>query len=107
MIIVYLHYSRLPLNKQLNCAALYGHTGEVVRLLGRGANPNWRNECGATAVHWACDNDDHQTLAVLVNSKHANLNIMDEDKDTPLHYACRGGSFECVRVLLGADCDSG
>ena len=107
MVIVYLHYSHLPLNEQVWWAAREGPTEEVVRLLGEGADPNWQNEYGGrTALHWACYNNHHQTLTILINSN-ANINIKDSNKDTPLHYACSNGSFECVPLLVVAGCDSG
>ena len=80
MIIVYLHYSHLPLNEQLNWAAYEGRTEEVVRLLGRGADPNWQKG-GWSALHWACYNNHPQMLTVLINSN-ANINIKDSDKYT-------------------------
>ena len=107
MVIVYLHYSHLPLKEQVYYAAHGGHTEEVVRLLGRGADPNWQDVFGRTALHRACANNHHQMLTILVNSKHTNINIKDRYKNTPLHKACRYGYLECVRVLLGANCDSG
>ena len=107
MVIVYLHYSDHPLNEQLYYAALEGRTEEVVRLLGRGADPNWQDGYERTAVHMACYKNHHQTLSVMINSNNTNINIKNRDNDTPLHDACRYGSFECVRVLLGAGCDSG
>ena len=106
MVIVYLHYSHQPLNQQVYYAARYGHTEEVVRLLGEGADPNWQDVSGWTALHWACIYNRHQILTVLINSK-ANINIKDSDKDTPLHKASSRGSFECVPLLFGANCDSG
>ena len=107
MVIVYLHYSHHPLNEQLHYAAYEGYTEELVRLLGEGANPNWQDGYGWTALHVACITNHHQILTILVNSKQANINIKDRDKDTPLHLACRNGSFECVPLLFGANCDSG
>ena len=106
MIIVFLQYSDRPLNEQVYCAAREGHNEEVVRLLGEGADPNWQNEDGWTAVHAACAYNDHQMLTVLI-SKHANVNTKDRYKDTPLHWACRGGSLECVPPLVVAGCHSG
>ena len=106
MVIVYLHYSHDPPNEQVYWAACEGHTAEVVRLLGEGADPNWQNGIGWTALHVACIDNRHQILTVLINSK-ANINIKDRNKDTPLHWACRDGSLECVHLLFGAGCDSG
>ena len=107
MVIVYLHYSHLPLNEQVHYAAYNGSTEEVVRLLGEGAKPNWQDEDGWTALHLACIYNRHQMLTILINSEQANINIKDSDKDTPLHKACRGGSFECLPILFVAGCDSG
>ena len=106
MIIVYLHYSDYPLNELLWLAARDGRTEEVIRLLGEGADPNWQNEYGSTALHWACINNLHHALSVLINSN-ANINIKDGEKNTPLHFACRYGSFECVPLLVVAGCLSG
>ena len=63
-------------------AAYEGHTEEVVRLLGEGANPNWQNVSGRTAVHVACIYNRHQTLTVLVSNSNANINIKERHKDT-------------------------
>ena len=104
---MYLHYSLLPLNKQVYWAAYEGHTEEVVRLLGRGADPNWQDVNGWTALHVACINNHHQMLTVMINSKHANINIKGRYKNTPLHKACGNGSIECVPLLVSAGCDSG
>ena len=104
VIIVYLHYSHCPLNEQVYWAAYNGHTEEVVRLSGEGADPNWQSASGWTALHRACANNRHQILSVLVNSN-ANINIKSEDKNTPLHIACEEGYFECVSLLLGAALD--
>ena len=100
------HYSLLPLDQQLTTVVLFGRTEEVVRLLGEGAEPNWQNVHGRTALHEACINNDPPTLSVLVNSN-ANIKIKDKDKETPLHIACEEGYFECVSLLLGAGCHSG
>ena len=107
MVIVYLHYSDRPLNEQVYWAARDGHTAEVVRLLGEGANPNWQtDETGWTALHVACIYNHHQVLPVMI-TKHANINIKNRHKNTPLHIACWYGSFECVHLLVVAGCHPG
>ena len=87
MVIVYLHYSDRPRNEQVYYAAFEVHTEEVVRLLGEGADPNWQNVDGLTALHWACIKNHHPILSILISSN-ANINIKDSHKNTPLHYAC-------------------
>ena len=89
---MYLHYSDGTLNRQVYCAA-HGHTEEVVRLLGEGADPNWQDKHGWTAVHLACINNHPRTLSVLVNSN-SNINIKGEDKDTPLHIATQVSMYD-------------
>ena len=106
MIIVYLHYSHRPLNDQLYWAIHEGHTEEVFRLLEEGADPNWQNVDGRTALHMACFHNHHLILSVLINSN-ANINIKDGNTYTPLHWACRYGYFKCVSLLVGAGCHSG
>ena len=106
VIIIYPHYSDEPLNEQVYWAARDDYTEEVVRLLGRGADPNWQDKHGWSALHEACAYNHHQMLTVMIN-KHANINIEDRYKDTPLHLACSYGSFECVPLLVSAGCDSG
>ena len=94
MWLLFIHYSDRPLNEQVYWAACNGRTEELVRLLGEGADPNWQDKHGWTAVHWACINNHPRTLSVLVNSN-ANINIKGEDKDTPLHIACEEG-YVCL-----------
>ena len=107
MIIVYLHYSDLPLNQQVYWTAYHDRTKEVVHLLGEGADTNWQDRDGWSALHWACYNNNRQILSVLVNSNNANINIKDRHKNTPLHDACSRRYFECVSILVVADCHSG
>jgi ankyrin repeat protein len=84
-------------------AALYGDAESVRLLLDNGADPNLRNEAGATALMWAA-NDLAKTRLLL--DRGADVNARSEDSRTALLIAA--GQFGCrevVKLLLdrGAD----
>ncbi len=79
-------------------AAFYGDAESVRLMLEAGADPNIRNEAGATALMWAVDDLDKTRL--LIRSG-ADVNARSDDGRTPLLIAAgRPGSFEIVRLLL-------
>jgi ankyrin repeat protein len=79
-------------------AALYGDAASVQKLLGLGADPNVRNDTGATALMWAVD--DLEKTRLLLNSG-AEVNALSDDSRTPLLIATgRFGSSEIVKLLL-------
>jgi ankyrin repeat protein len=84
-------------------AVLYGDADSVRLLLANGADPNLRNEAGATALMWAVT-DLEKTQLLL--DKGADVNARSDDGRTPLLIAA--GQFRChavVKLLLdrGAD----
>lgn len=84
-------------------AALYEDAGAVQSLLDHGADPNMRNDAGATALMWAID-DRHITETLLEYG--ADPNARSDDFRTPLLIAAgRSGSNPVVSLLLdyGAD----
>jgi len=84
-------------------AALYGDVESVRLLLDKGADPNLRNEAGATALMWAV-NDLEKTRLLL--DRGADVNARSEDSRTALLIAAgQFGSREVVKLLLdrGAD----
>ena len=84
-------------------AALYADAESVRLLLDTGADPNLRNEAGATALMWAV-NDLEKTRLLL--DRGADVNARSEDSRTALLIAAgRVGSREVVKLLLdrGAD----
>ena len=79
-------------------AVLYGDSGSVRFLLDSGADPNIRNEAGATALMWAMD-DLEKTRLLLDHG--ADVNARSDDSRTPLLIAA--GQFGCnavVKLLL-------
>jgi ankyrin repeat protein len=81
-------------------AALYGDTNSVRRLLEAGADPNARNESGATALMWAVG--DPERTRLLLEHK-ADANARSENGRTPLLIAAdRFGSAPVLKLLLEA-----
>ncbi len=81
---------------------------EVERLLARGAPVNWRDSIGWTALHAACNNNQHDVVKILTQHDGIDVNVQTSSNYTPLHYACRWGYLKCVQVLLETrECDLG
>ncbi len=79
-------------------ATLYGDAEAVRLLLEAGADPNSRNEAGATALMWAVDDLDKTRL--LIRSG-ADVNARSDDGRAPLLIAAtRPGSYDIVKLLL-------
>ena len=79
-------------------AALYGNAHDILLLLDAGADPNTRNDAGATALLWAVD-DAEKTRVLLAHG--ANANTRSDDGQTPLLLAAsRFGARDVVAALL-------
>ena len=84
-------------------AALYSTVDEVRALLDAGANPNAKNDAGATALLWAVDDAAKTRLLI---ERGADVNARSLDGRTPLMVAAgRAGASEVLTLLLdkGAD----
>src|SRR5204862_5127345 len=84
-------------------ACLYRDAAAARLLLANGAEPNVRNEAGATALMWAVD--DLEKTRLLLESG-ADANARSADGQTPLLIATgRFGASDVVKMLLnhGAD----
>ncbi len=79
-------------------AALYGDVGSMKRLLAAGADPNARNDAGATALMWAVY--DLEKTRLLVDHG-ADVNARSDNARTPLMIAAtRHGSTPILQFLL-------
>ena len=79
-------------------AALYGDSDSVRRLLAAGADPNLKNDAGATALMWAAG--DLGKTRLLVDHG-ADVNARSDTGRTPLMIAAtRHGSTPILQVLL-------
>ncbi|HWO01122.1 MAG TPA: ankyrin repeat domain-containing protein [Blastocatellia bacterium] len=80
-------------------AVLYGDAQSVRLLLDNGANPNIKNEVGATALMWAVGEPEK---ARLLLEHGADVNARSDDGRTPLLIATgQRDSLEIVKLLLG------
>jgi len=79
-------------------AVLYGDAPMLEQLLKKGANPNLRNDAGATALMWAATNLE-KTRVLLAHG--AEVNTLSTDMRTPLMVAAgRPGGTPIVKLLL-------
>jgi ankyrin repeat protein len=79
-------------------AALYADAATLERLIKLGADPNKRNDAGATALMWSAL--DLAKTRVLVSAG-ADVNAQSDDARTPLMIAAgRAGSAPIVKLLL-------
>jgi ankyrin repeat protein len=79
-------------------AVLYGDADAVRLLLENGADPNARNDAGATALMWAVD---HLESTRLLLERGADVNVRSTDGRTAIGLAAgRAGSADIVTLLL-------
>jgi len=79
-------------------SALYGDSDSMQRLLAAGADPNARNEAGATALMWAVS-DLERTRQLVEHG--ADVNARSDNGRTPLMIAAsRFGSAAILQLLL-------
>ncbi len=78
----------------------------IHRILRAGAEVNYQDSCGDTALHGAAEGSFASTIALLLEYGAA-PNIRNNWGETPLFYAARRANTESVRLLLayGADPD--
>ncbi|KAI0965233.1 ankyrin repeat-containing domain protein [Xylaria arbuscula] len=69
-------------------------------LLEHGAHVNHQSQWGATPLHIAAYRGKVDLLQLLVKSPGVNLNVLDNQNQTPLHVACN--NEELVKILLEA-----
>merc|ERR1712226_172341 len=62
-------------------------------------------DTGMGLIHWASDGGDLNMIRMLVEKFQANVNIQDEDGQTPLHYAVSCEHLEAVKLLLELEAD--
>ncbi|XP_041833154.1 protein phosphatase 1 regulatory subunit 12A isoform X1 [Melanotaenia boesemani] len=77
-----------------------GDTEEVLRMLDRGADINYANVDGLTALHQACIDDNVDMVTFLVEHG-ASVNQPDNEGWIPLHAAASCGYLDIAEYLIG------
>ncbi|KAI9926349.1 hypothetical protein MW887_004113 [Aspergillus wentii] len=90
----------VPLEEAATCGDLF----TVQLLLNNGADPNYRDREGWSAIHWATE-EGHWDVVLLLLKYGANVNAVSSYGTSPLHCAANGGHDNIVSELLrlGAD----
>ncbi|XP_006882609.1 PREDICTED: protein phosphatase 1 regulatory subunit 12A-like isoform X3 [Elephantulus edwardii] len=83
-----------------------GDTDEVLKLLHRGADINYANVDGLTALHQACIDDNADMVKFLVENG-ANINQPDNEGWIPLHAAASCGYLVIAEFLIGQGANVG
>jgi ankyrin repeat protein len=84
--------------------AANGDLERVQILLEKGADPNFVDDNGLTALHMAADRGHIEITRLLLNQG-ANVNAQDLNGDTPLHNACLCEHKDIIVLLLGKGAD--
>ncbi|XP_078712599.1 protein phosphatase 1 regulatory subunit 12A-like isoform X3 [Lampetra fluviatilis] len=76
-----------------------GDTDEVLSLIERGADINYANVDGLSALHQACIDENFDMVKFLVE-RDANINQADNEGWTPLHAAASCGYIDIAKYLI-------
>jgi hypothetical protein len=94
-------------NISLHFACMKGDAKIAILLLDANASPNYQNLFGKSSLHYCCEVGEEECVRVLLREKRVpiNLNLRDQNGNTPLHLACIDGHLMNVQQLLIAGCD--
>ena len=76
----------------------------LIKMLDLGSDPNIRDSNGWTALHYACQLGDFESVKIL-KEKGAMIDAYSNNKRTPLHLASIQGFYEIVQFLLESGSD--
>ncbi|KAF5200513.1 Ankyrin repeat domain-containing protein [Thalictrum thalictroides] len=76
-----------------------GEVNNLKQLLQRGANPNYKDQYGLTALHASAIKGHKDIVSMLIESG-MDLECHDKENHTALHLAVEGGNFETVELLV-------
>jgi ankyrin repeat protein len=92
------------LNEQLLNASQNGNLTEIKNVLTQGAEINFRNNKGDTALYLAAHYNHPEIVQQLIDSG-ADINLTNNEGETPLFVASGKGHIEVIRSLLAARAD--
>ena len=85
-------------------AAQAGHNNDIIMLLELGANVDYQNEEGRTALIFASQTGHYQVVELLLK-KNADPNLQTQKGSTALTYASENGHYQVVELLLQENAD--
>lgn len=92
-------FSQAPIHKNIESQSENKH--EVLKeMLKMGSDPNIKDSNGWTALHYACQLGDKDSVQILLNEEQIDVNSYSNHKKTPLHLACYNGYDEIVEELI-------
>ncbi len=63
---------------------------------------NTQYDFGMTALHWAVAQNYEELVQELLTTYKLDLNVQDNEGNTPLHHAARNGNISVIKLLLAA-----
>mmetsp|Transcript_39661 Transcript_39661/g.53939 ORF Transcript_39661/g.53939 Transcript_39661/m.53939 type:complete len:457 (-) Transcript_39661:225-1595(-) len=87
-------------NSELLMCARYGEMEEMLAMLEAGADVNFKDANGSTALHNASANGNTECAERLIQAGAQHL--CNESGNSPLQWASQGGKIDTVRLLLKA-----
>lgn len=92
---------QLKLDSLILSAAELDDERPITQLLDAGANKNFQDDCGNTALHCAAYSDCSEVVRVLL-TRCVDLELKDDDGNTAFSDAARMGSVKSLVMLLNA-----
>jgi ankyrin repeat protein len=91
-------------NKYLLAAVLDKDQAEAEYLIGLGGDKNLKNDDGNSLLHLAVDTED-QLMQRMLKDKGANIEIRNNNDETPLMYALQKDKYQICEYLLALGAD--
>jgi ankyrin repeat protein len=89
----------------LHAAANHGNLEAVKILLDNGADANAQCECLTTPLHKAVANYHFEVSQLLVDLESTNIDVADDEGNTPLHLASEKGNADVMGLLIAKGAD--
>lgn len=74
----------------------------TVKLLDKGANPNWKDEYQKPLIFHVIERKDYEMLDLLSKRSNIQIDITNELGETPLMIAAKMGDLEASKIFLSA-----